>query len=42
MRLGAKTQAQAAALEAVIKDLVAKNHALQSNRTNMLKESEAA
>ena len=41
-RSGVHTQAHAAALEVVIKDLVAKNQALQTDRTNMVKELGAA
>ena len=41
-RFGVETHAQIAALEAVIKDLVAKDQPLQTDRTNMVKELEAA
>ena len=41
-RSGVQTEVQTAALEALIKELVAKNQGLQSDRTNMVKELEAA
>ena len=37
-----QTEVQTAALEALIKELVAKNQALQSDRTDMVKDLEAA
>ena len=37
-----QTEVQTASLEALIKELVATNHALQSDRTDMVKELEAA
>ena len=41
-RSGVQTEAQTVALEAVIKDLVAKNQALQSDRCDMVMEFEVA